>query len=293
VHAAFAAAPQRQRRPHCAKRSTTVQLQAHRGGDLSLENEVFAEVKRVEKVSAVRHYGWLPEAEHNKPEFAVFGLSNAGKSSLVNYLVGRKLLATISKNPGHTQKIGHYLVDKSWYLVDLPGIGLARVSNEKKQQMDGVLRAYLQKRTTLCEVLYVVDGSKPPTKLDLLTIKWLADAGVDMSIIFTKADLDKRGEAKGFEGGAVALLSEKLYDMEGSPWRLKEMEFPPMYLTSAAMKWGKQSVLDRIAHRRREWFVGISIATGSASKQARRAIRKMEAQQALAEKMAITPPEIR
>eukprot|EP00971_Amphidinium_carterae_P310064 6161481-Amphidinium_carterae.1 len=142
----------------------------------SIDQEIFAEIQTVEKVSSVRHFSLLPPSEHGRPEFAMFGISNAGKSSLVNYLAGRKLLATISKNPGHTQKFTHFLVDKSWYLVDVPGIGYAQVSRKKKTQMDSILQSYLRHRKTLCEVLYVVDGSMQPRDLDLLSIKWLVDA---------------------------------------------------------------------------------------------------------------------
>mmetsp|Transcript_5140 Transcript_5140/g.12162 ORF Transcript_5140/g.12162 Transcript_5140/m.12162 type:complete len:365 (+) Transcript_5140:63-1157(+) len=214
------------------------------------EVEVRPEIRRVESAQRSFFLSQCPPEDPHLPEIAVFGRSNVGKSSLVNFLCGRKLLSTVSKHPGHTRLIHHFLVDQSWYLVDLPGIGYAEGRGRRLKAMNKVVASYVRHRSTLVELLYLVDGSIPPTALDVHGIKWLTDAGVYLSIVFTKTDKSPRGKEVRFRG-PVEVFSEALMDMEESPWRLGVRELPQMFLTSSSQKTGKEALLEHVADLRR------------------------------------------
>lgn len=206
------------------------------------------EVRRVEPAKRSRFLSQCPPEDPRLPEIAVFGQSNVGKSSLVNFICGRKLLSTISKHPGHTRLLHHFLVDKSWYLVDLPGIGYAEGPGRKLKAMDSMVNAYVRHRTTLIELLYLVDASKPVNPMDTHGIKWLTDAGVYLSVVFTKTDKDFRGYRR---GGPVEALSKALYDMPDSPWRFGiKRQLPGMFLTSSIQRTGREALLEHIADLR-------------------------------------------
>lgn len=197
-------------------------------------------------------YGQCPEADAQLPEIAVFGESNVGKSSMVNFLCKRKLLSTISKRPGHTKLIHHFLIDKSWYLVDLPGIGQAEGRGKQLKQMSKVVAAYVRHRETLVELLYLVDASEPPKALDLEAMKWLVDSGVYISVVLTKTDLPRK-----YASDPITSLSNALLQMDGSPWRLGQVkELPRMYLTSTKLKTGGEELLEHIADIRRRCHLG-------------------------------------
>lgn len=203
-------------------------------------------IHNVELVCRSFFLSQCPKEDWNLPEISVFGRSNVGKSSLVNFLCNRKLLSTVSKKPGHTKLIHHFLVDQSWYLVDLPGVGFMNASGDEKQAMSRIVAAYVRHRSTLAELLYLVDASVPPQKVDLQGIKWLTDSGVNMSIVFTKSDKPRKVRTS-----AVEDLSDALWKMEGSPWRLgKNIELPQMMITSSEAKTGRDAVLQHIAEVR-------------------------------------------
>ncbi|CAN1316879.1 GTP-binding protein At2g22870 [Linum perenne] len=109
----------------------------------------------------------------DKPEFAILGRSNVGKSSLINSLVRKKEIALTSKKPGKTQLINHFLVNKSWYLVDLPGYGFAKASDAARMDWSGFTKGYFLNRETLVAVLLLIDASVPPQKIDLDCANWL------------------------------------------------------------------------------------------------------------------------
>ncbi len=126
--------------------------------------------------------------EPNKPEFAFIGRSNVGKSSLINMLANKKGLAKVSSVPGKTQLINHFIVNKSWYLVDLPGYGWARVSVKIKLKWEKDINNYLIHRENLHCVFILVDSRHEPQTNDLEFMKWLASNDIPFVVVFTKAD---------------------------------------------------------------------------------------------------------
>jgi len=229
------------------RRGSAVALSAGPG---SAQIEVRPEIRRVDSAHRSHFLSQCPPEDAHLPEIAVFGRSNVGKSSLINFLTGRKLLSTISKRPGHTKLIHHFMVDKSWYLVDLPGIGFAEGKGRQLKSMNRIVAAYVRHRTTLVELLYLVDASIRPTEIDTYGIKWLTDAGVYLSIVFTKTDKEPRTKEL-LRHGPAKVFSDALMDMEGSPFRLGLRPLPEMFLTSSVQKTGKQQLLEHIADLRR------------------------------------------
>src|ERR1700761_4717738 len=123
-----------------------------------------------------------------KPEYAFIGRSNVGKSLLINMLTGKKGLAKTSQTPGKTQLINHFMINDSWYIVDLPGYGYARSSKSKIEDWNKFIRTYLDKRESLQCVMVLIDSRLEPQKIDLEFCNWLGEHGLPFVIIFTKAD---------------------------------------------------------------------------------------------------------
>lgn len=124
----------------------------------------------------------------NLPEYAFIGRSNVGKSSLINYLTGRKKLAVTSSKPGKTKLINHFLIDKSWYLVDLPGYGYAVTSKSERRRFEKMIKGYIHKRANLINVFVLVDLNVPPQELDLTFMEDLGMSHIPFCIVFTKSD---------------------------------------------------------------------------------------------------------
>lgn len=122
------------------------------------------------------------------PEYAFIGRSNVGKSSLINMLSKRKSLAKTSGRPGKTQLINHFLINKNWHLVDLPGYGYARVSKSVKKTFQKFITQYFSHREQLVTAFVLVDIRHKPQPVDLDFMRWLGENGIPFSIIFTKAD---------------------------------------------------------------------------------------------------------
>ena len=126
--------------------------------------------------------------KNNIPEYAFIGRSNVGKSSLINMLTSRKSLAKTSGRPGKTQLINHFLINKNWYLVDLPGYGYARVSKSSKQKFQKFITNYFEQRKQLVSAFVLVDIRHKPQPIDLEFMQYLGESGLPFGIIFTKAD---------------------------------------------------------------------------------------------------------
>lgn len=166
-----------------------------------------------------------------RPEFAVIGRSNVGKSSLINYLTGRNGLAKISARPGKTQTLNFYLLNNSFYLVDLPGYGYAKVSQVQRKKWETMIRSYLLEREQLLNTFLLVDGSIPPQKSDLDFANWLGESGLPFSVIYTKVDKRRKiGKTSDFEKELLKF------------WE----NLPPVFSTSAEKKTGKEKVLQYI-----------------------------------------------
>ncbi len=168
------------------------------------------------------------------PEFAFIGRSNVGKSSLINYLCGAQGLAKTSSTPGKTLLINHFKVDGSWYLVDLPGYGFARVSKEKRKQIDSMIKNYILNSDELVLLFVLLDSRHDLQKIDLQFLTMLGEQGIPFSIIFTKSDkLGKKEIEEQTEKNKKALLEY---------WE----ELPPVFVTSSEKKTGKEAILDYI-----------------------------------------------
>ena len=164
------------------------------------------------------------------PEYALIGRSNVGKSSLINMLLGRKDLAKTSAKPGKTQLINHFLINESFYLVDLPGYGWASVGKEKKAAFSKMNSEYLLNRPNLQTLFVLIDSRLEPQAIDLEFIRWLGSSQVPFSIIFTKAD--KQTELKTTR--ATELFTNTL---------LKEWEeLPPTFTSSSVSGKGKDEI---------------------------------------------------
>ncbi len=167
----------------------------------------------------------------DKPEYAFIGRSNVGKSSLINMLTGQKGLAKTSSSPGKTQLINHFLINNSWYLVDLPGYGYAKVSKDSREQWRRMINYYFQKRENLTSVFVLIDSRHEPLKQDLEFINYLGNMGVPFAIVFTK--LDKQSALK--TEANVSAFTKKLKET----WE----ELPKMFKTSAEKRIGKEDIL--------------------------------------------------
>ena len=168
------------------------------------------------------------------PEYAFIGRSNVGKSSLINMLTSRKSLAKTSGRPGKTQLINHFLINKDWYLVDLPGYGYAKVSKSTKKVFQKFITKYFQEREQLVCAFTLVDIRHKPQPIDLEFMQYLGEAGIPFCIIFTKADkLKPNAIERNVESYCQELLKE---------WE----ELPPYFVTSASKSIGKDEVLEFI-----------------------------------------------
>ncbi|PSK90104.1 ribosome biogenesis GTP-binding protein YihA/YsxC [Taibaiella chishuiensis] len=136
----------------------------------------------------------------DRPEYAFIGRSNVGKSSLINLITGNNKLAKVSKSPGKTQLINHFLIngernaDQPWYLVDLPGYGFAKRSQSQRVQWQKMIADYFQKRENLLTVFVLIDSRHSPQKIDLEFLQDLGIWGVPFNIVFTKADKNTQAE---------------------------------------------------------------------------------------------------
>lgn len=131
---------------------------------------------------------WTDCPEPNQPEYAFIGRSNVGKSSLINMLAERKDLAKTSGTPGKTQLINIFQMQKSWYLVDLPGYGYAKVSKKQRASFEKMITNYLTQRPNLITTFILIDCRIPPQKIDLEFMEWMGENQLPFSIVFTKID---------------------------------------------------------------------------------------------------------
>lgn len=168
------------------------------------------------------------------PEYAFIGRSNVGKSSLINMLTGKKKLAMVSGKPGKTRLINHFLINKSWHLVDLPGYGYAKVSKTEKKKFQRFIESYFEKRHQLVNAFVLVDLRHEPQPKDLEFMQWLGVNAIPFSIIFTKADKLK---PNAIEANLTTYKDQLLAYWE---------EVPPYFVTSSQKGTGKEEVLNYI-----------------------------------------------
>ena len=170
----------------------------------------------------------------DKPEYAFIGRSNVGKSSLLNMIAGRKSLARISVSPGKTQTINHYLVNDSWYLVDLPGYGYAKVSKTMREKWMGFTSKYLTGRPNLMCLFQLIDSGIEPQAIDLNFSNFLGQERIPFVLAFTKSDK----------------VTTNILNRNISAYR-KEMsktweQLPRQFITSSQNKIGRGELLEFI-----------------------------------------------
>ena len=168
------------------------------------------------------------------PEYAFIGRSNVGKSSLINMLTERNKLAMTSSTPGKTMLINHFLINESWYLVDLPGYGFAMRGKKEMDKLQNMISHYVLDREQLTCLFVLIDIRHEPQKKDLDFLEFIGENGVPFAIIFTKAD--KISKAK--QTFNVNAYMEKLKEQ----WE----ELPPYFVTSSSSRLGRDEVLNYI-----------------------------------------------
>lgn len=168
------------------------------------------------------------------PEYAFIGRSNVGKSSLINMLTERNKLAMTSSTPGKTMLINHFLINESWYLVDLPGYGFAMRGKKEMDKLQNMISHYVLDREQLTCLFVLIDIRHEPQKKDLDFLEFIGENGVPFAIIFTKAD--KLSAAK--QNANVKAYVEALKEQ----WE----ELPPYFVTSSSSRLGRDEVLNYI-----------------------------------------------
>ena len=175
----------------------------------------------------------------DRPEYAFIGRSNVGKSSLTNMLTGQKKLAKISATPGKTQLINHFIIDDSWYLVDLPGYGYTKVTEKVKYKFQKLVSDYILKRENLYCLFVLIDSRHEMQKIDSEFMQWLGENEIPFAIIFTKADkLGKTNLDKN-----IATYKKQLLKV----WE----ELPDIFISSSVDGTGREEILgfiDSINH---------------------------------------------
>jgi GTP-binding protein len=165
----------------------------------------------------------------DKPEYVFLGRSNVGKSSLINMICNRNSLARVSKQPGKTQEMNYYLVEDTWYLVDLPGYGYAKRSKDVRDKFEKMIHTYLDLRESMLCAFLLVDINVPPQKLDLDIANWMGEHGIPFVIVFTKCDRLKKPEVP----------AQVFFEALSESW-----ETPPQhFFSSANTNMGREDIL--------------------------------------------------
>lgn len=168
------------------------------------------------------------------PEYAFIGRSNVGKSSLINMLTKNPKLAMTSATPGKTLLINHFLINKEWYLVDLPGYGYAQRGKKMMEKIQKLIEYYVLERKQMTCLFVLIDSRLEPQRIDLEFIEWLGENGIPFALIFTKADKQSVGKTKASVNRFLNTLKEQ--------WE----ELPPHFISSSENKTGRQEILNYI-----------------------------------------------
>lgn len=169
-----------------------------------------------------------------RPEYAFIGRSNVGKSSLINMLTRNRRLAKTSATPGKTLLINHFIINREWYLVDLPGYGFAKRSKKEVARLEQMINGYILQRQQLVNVFVLVDVRLEAQKIDLEFIEWLGQSSVPFAIVFTKADKLTQNKVAQNVAAYKKVLAET--------WE----ELPPIFVTSSESRQGRDEVLQYI-----------------------------------------------
>ncbi len=186
-------------------------------------------ITKAEFVQSSTRVGQKPQRK--LPEFAFIGRSNVGKSSLINMLTGNSKLAKTSGTPGKTQLVNHFLINDSWYLVDLPGYGFAKLPDRDRARLRHIIWDYINHSGELVMLMVLLDSRHDMQDIDLRFISELGEKGIPFGIIFTKAD--KQGPE---------VLQQQI---EKNKERLLEdwEELPPVFISSSVKGTGREEIL--------------------------------------------------
>lgn len=177
------------------------------------------------------------------PEYAFIGRSNVGKSSLINMLTNHKKLAKTSAKPGKTQLINHFLINKNWFLVDLPGYGYAKVSKKTKNVFQKFITDYFETREQLVCAFVLIDVRHEAQAIDVEFMSYMGESEIPFCIIFTKAD--KISKTK-IDSNIAAYKKQML----ANNWA----EMPRFFITSSTESIGKENLLEYIDELNQEIF---------------------------------------
>jgi len=170
----------------------------------------------------------------DKPEYAFIGRSNVGKSSLINMICNNEKLAKTSGTPGKTQLINHFLINKEWYIVDLPGYGFAKVSQSQRKKWEKMIEDYLRKRESLMNVFILIDSRHSPQKIDIEFVNQLRQWQIPFCIAFTKSDKENQRTVSANVKSFLSKMRES--------WQF----LPQHFVTSAIKKTGREKILQLI-----------------------------------------------
>jgi GTP-binding protein len=168
------------------------------------------------------------------PEFAFIGRSNVGKSSLINSLCGNRKLAMTSSTPGKTKVVNHFLINDSWYLVDLPGYGYAKMGQKGREELAAVIRDYILNSEEMALLFVLIDSRHDIGRIDLDFLAELGEHGIPFALILTKCD--KQGP------NVLAAQIERDREILLQQWE----ELPPLFCSSSQTHRGKEEILDYI-----------------------------------------------
>lgn len=189
-------------------------------------------IKSAEFIVSSPDYTACPKPD--KPEYAFIGRSNVGKSSLINMLCNNQKLAKTSGTPGKTQLINHFLVNKNWYLVDLPGYGFAKVSQSARNRWEQMIENYLRKRENLMNVFVLIDSRHKPQQIDLDFLQQLGKWQIPFCLVFTKADKESQR--------VVSQHVKAFLDKMRETWQF----LPQHFVTSSEKFLGREKLLSFI-----------------------------------------------
>lgn len=181
------------------------------------------------------------------PEYAFIGRSNVGKSSLINYITDHKKLAKTSGKPGKTQLINHFLINKNWFLVDLPGYGYAKVSKKTKSIFQQFITDYFETRQQLVCAFVLIDIRHEAQTIDIEFMSYMGESEIPFCIIFTKADKISKGKVD----SQIAAYKKQMF---ANNWA----EMPQYFVTSSTENIGKEVLLDFIDGINQETFKQIN-----------------------------------
>ncbi len=189
-------------------------------------------IKSAEFIKSAARTDQCPPPEF--PEYAFVGRSNVGKSSVINMLAGKRKLAKTSSAPGKTRLINHFLINRQWFLVDLPGYGYAKTSRKMRKELGLLITKYIEGRPNLVCLFLLIDSRHSPLPSDMAFIRWLGENRVPFALVFTKCDKLPAGKLEKNINIYLSALEQ-------------EWETLPMYFCTSVLKQkGKDEILDFI-----------------------------------------------